>query len=470
MVGHGTLCHINFSVGLETPGGRGRLTSTPDPQRLSASSKRTTLLASFGGALEYYDFIVYGIFAAEIARAVFPSSSPLVSLMASFGAFAVGYLARPIGGIVLSHFGDRFGRRRVFVVSLLGMSGATFGMGLVPSFAQWGLAAPVLMVLLRLLQGFCLGGELPGAITYVAEVAPRRASFACGFVFFCVMGGVVLATVFSLLIQAFMPADLIATVGWRIPFWIGGALGIVGFWIRRSLEESPEFERIKRQASSRPFAELFRAQPQKVLIGIGLVASTGTFNGLLFAYMPAYLKTVLHVAPGTAVVDQNIALVVHSFALLATAWFGSTIAPRRLMMTGTLLFALFGVAWYGAIVKSSADPLLPLILGGAVAGLFNGTFAYLIADLFPTRIRFTGVALVMNIGMTLFSGVAPLVGTALIRASGELYAPGWFLTAAAVLGLVASLLVKRYDGHILGDAGSVAAAVPPPTEIQSHAR
>jgi MFS family permease len=170
------------------------------------------------------------------------------------------------------------------------------------------------------------------------------------------------------------------------------------------------------------------------------------------------------------VVDQNIALVVHSFALLATAWIGSIIAPRRLMMTGTLLFVLFGVAWYGAIIKSSADPLLPLILGGAVAGLFNGTFAYLIADLFPTRIRFTGVALVMNIGMTLFSGVAPLVGTALIRATGELYAPGWFLTAAAVLGLVASLLVKRYDGHILGDAGSVAAAVPPPTDIQIHAQ
>jgi MFS family permease len=267
-----------------------------------------------------------------------------------------------------------------------------------------------------------------------------------------------------------MPADLIATVGWRIPFWIGGALGIVGFWVRRSLEESPEFERIKRQAASRPFAELFRAQPQKVLIGIGLVASTGTFNGLLFAYMPAYLKTVLHVAPGTAVVDQNIALVVHSFALLATAWFGSAIAPRRLMMTGTLLFALFGVAWYSAIVKSSADPLLPLILGGAVAGLFNGTFAYLIADLFPTRIRFTGVALVMNIGMTVFSGVAPLVGTALIRATGELYAPGWFLTAAAVLGLVASLLVKRYDGHILGDAGSDAPAVSHPAEIQIHAQ
>jgi MFS transporter, MHS family, proline/betaine transporter len=424
------------------------LSSTQDAAGLSESSRRTTLLASLGGALEYYDFIIYGIFAAEIARAIFPSSSPLVSLMASFGAFAVGYVARPVGGIVLSHFGDRFGRRRVFVISLLGMSGATLGMGLVPSFAQWGLAAPMLMVLLRLIQGFCLGGELPGAITYVVEVAPKRASFVSGFVFFCVMGGVVIAAVLSLLIQNFMTAEQVSTYGWRIPFWIGGALGLLGFWVRRSLEESPEFERVKKQASSSPFGELLRTHPRHVLVGIGLVATTGAFNGLLFAYMPAFLKTVVHVDPGKAVIAQNLALVAHSFALLATAWLGRRIAPRRLMLAGTVLFSLFSVAWYDAIVSSSADPTLPLVLGGIAAGLFNGTFAFLIADLFPTRIRFTGIALVLNIGMTFFSGAAPLVATALIRETGSMSAPGWFLTAAAVLGVVASLFVKRYDGQI----------------------
>jgi MHS family proline/betaine transporter-like MFS transporter len=430
----------------------------PDLPGMSASSKRTTLLASFGGALEYYDFIVYGVFAAEIARAIFPSSSPLVSLMSSFGAFAVGYIARPVGGVVLSHFGDRFGRRRVFVVSLLGMSGATFGMGLVPTFAQWGIAAPVLMILLRLLQGFCLGGELPGAIAYVVEAAPKRASFASGFVFFCVMFGVVLATVLSLLIQTFVPADLLVTYGWRIPFWVGGALGIVGFWVRRSLQESPEFERVKTRTSSRPFLELMRTQSQKVLIGVGLVATTGAFNGLLFAYMPAYLKTVLHVAPRMAVIAQNMALLIHTAALLATAWLGTYIAPRLLMSTGSLLFALLSVSWYASIVNNSADPRLVLAVAAVGAGLFNGTFAYLIADLFPTRIRFTGIALSMNIGMTLFSGVAPLIATSLIRSTGLLYAPGWFLTAAAAAGFLASLFMKRHGGQILHDPSDANAA------------
>jgi MFS family permease len=312
------------------------------------------------------------------------------------------------------------------------------------------------MVFLRLLQGFCLGGELPGAITYVAEVAAKRASFASGFVFFCVMGGVVLATVLSLLLQAFLPG---ASYGWRIPFWIGGVLGLVGFWVRLSLEESPEFQRVRKRTSSAPFLELMRTHPRQVLVGVGIVATTGAFNGLLFAYMPAYLKTVLGVAPGTAVVAQNVALIVHTFALLATAWLGEYIAPRRLMLVGTSLFALGSVAWYSAIVSSSANPLLPMVVAGLAAGLFNGTFAYLIADLFPTRIRFTGVALVQNIGMTIFSGVAPLIATSLIRSTGQLNAPGWFLTVAAVLGVIGSLFVKRYDGHICGDTHGADGAV-----------
>src|SRR5215210_893430 len=140
-----------------------------DPPRLSAAGAKILLLVSLGGTLEFYDFVIFGIFAKDIADAIFPNPTPLVSLMASFAAFAAGYLARPIGGIVLSHFGDRYGRRRVFLISIFVMSGATLGMGLVPSYATWGAASSALMVALRILQGFCLGGELPGALTYVVE-------------------------------------------------------------------------------------------------------------------------------------------------------------------------------------------------------------------------------------------------------------------------------------------------------------
>ena len=150
---------------------------------------KIVLLASLGGTLEFYDFVVFGVFARDIAEAIFPNTTPIVSLIASFGAFAAGYLARPIGGIVLSHFGDRYGRRTVFLLSLFVMSAATLGMGLVPSYASWGAWASVTMVALRLVQGFCIGGELPGALTYVVETAPRHAPFVCGLVFACVTLG-----------------------------------------------------------------------------------------------------------------------------------------------------------------------------------------------------------------------------------------------------------------------------------------
>jgi MFS transporter, MHS family, proline/betaine transporter len=301
---------------------------------------------------------------------------------------------------------------------------------------------------------------LPGAITYAVEVAPRKASFASGFVFFCVMFGVILATVLSFVIQTFLPPDLLSPYGWRIPFWVGGILGLVGLWVRRSLDESPEFERVRTRTASRPFVELLRTQPQKVLIGVGLMATTGAFNGLLFAYMPAYLKTVLHVAPQLAVNAQNLALLIHTAALLLAAWLGLHIAPRLLMSAGTLLFALLSVSWYAAIDRNTADPRLVLMLAAVGAGLFNGTFAYLVADLFPTRIRFTGIALSMNIGMTLFSGLAPLIATSLIQSTGRLYAPGYFLSVAASLGFIASLFMKRQGGQILHGSSVATVAAP----------
>src|SRR5213593_2440064 len=206
---------------------------------------RIVLLASLGGALEFYDFVIFGVFAKDIADAIFPNPTALISLMVSFAAFAAGYLARPIGGIVLSHFGDRYGRRRVFLVSIFVMSAATFGMGLVPTFATWGAPASVLMVVLRLVQGFCLGGELPGALTYVVETAPRHAPFVCGVVFSCVTLGVAVAAVVSLAVRTWLPAELVATLGWRVAFVLGGLGGLLSFILRRSLEESPEFARMK---------------------------------------------------------------------------------------------------------------------------------------------------------------------------------------------------------------------------------
>src|SRR5262245_7621723 len=243
-----------------TPGTHVTTTGDPlDAAHISAAGWRIVLLASLGGTLEFYDFVIFGIFAKDIADAIFPNPTPLISLMLSFGAFAVGYLARPIGGIVLSHFGDRYGRRRVFLVSIFVMSGATLAMGLVPSFATWGAASSILLVTLRLVQGFCLGGELPGALTYVVETAPRHAPFVCCVVFSWVTVGVAVATGVSLSVRTLLSPDQVPLLGWRIAFVLGGLGGILSFVLRRSLEESPEFARMKALASRQPFREVLKS-------------------------------------------------------------------------------------------------------------------------------------------------------------------------------------------------------------------
>jgi MFS family permease len=417
--------------------------------RLGAAGWRIVLLASLGGTLEFYDFVIFGVFARDIADAIFPNASPLVSLMASFAAFATGYLARPLGGIVLSHYGDRYGRRRVFLWSLFVMSGATLGMGLVPSYAQWGIAASLLMVGLRLLQGFCLGGELPGALTYVVETTPRVAPLVCGVVFACVTSGVAVATTISLAVRTVLPADAVPLYGWRVAFVIGGLGGVLSFILRRSLEESPEFARMRALALRAPLRELLRTHSVHVLVGCAALAVTACFTGLFFSHLPAYLTAVLKYEPRQAVLAQTIAVMAHAAGILVVGWTGDRVAPRYLLRTGALVLLVFGYPFYAALESRTLDLTLVLVLAGLAAGLTNGSFAVVLTDLFPTRIRFSGVALAFNIAFTIFSGMSPLAATTLIRATGSASAPAMLIAGAALLTLIGSVWLERYGGHVL---------------------
>jgi MHS family proline/betaine transporter-like MFS transporter len=420
--------------------------------RIDAAGWRIVLLASLGGTLEFYDFVIFGVFARDIAQAIFPSTDPIVALMASFAAFAAGYLARPIGGIVLSHYGDRYGRRLVFLWSVFIMSGATLGMGLVPSYAQWGVAASALMVVLRLIQGFCLGGELPGALTYVVETAPRIAPFVCGVVFACVTMGVAVATGVSLGVRTFLVPELVPIYGWRIAFVLGGLGGVLSFVLRRSLEESPEFARMKSFAVRQPFRELLRTNLVHVAIGCALLAGTGCFNGLFFSHLPAYLTAVLKYDPRDAVYAQTVGVMASALGILFTGWLGDRIQPRYLLRAGVLLLLVFAMPWYSALESRAVNLTLLCTLAGLAAGFTNGSFAVLLTDLFPTRIRFTGVALVFNVSFTIFSGTAPLVATSLIRDTGSAASPAYLMMFSALLALIGSVWVERYGGNVIKSA------------------
>ncbi len=415
---------------------------------LTGPQWRTIVLASLGGALEFYDFIIYGIFAQSIAAAFFPATDPRVSLVLSFSVFAGGYLARPFGGMLLGALGDRFGRRGVFLFSLGAVSISTVLMGLIPGYASWGFAATALMVALRLIQGLCLGGELPCSIVYVVETAPRRAGFACGVLFCCVNSGVSLAALVSLALNTALPPEAAAAYGWRIAFVIGGLTGLASYVVRRKLHESEAFAAMRGVASRTPLSELFRGYPAEVLVGIGTSAATSVFNGMLFAYMPAYLVGVLHYGVRAASLAQNVGLITTSAGLLVVAWLGDRLPRRYFLGVGSALLALLSYPFFRATIDRSIDVVPLFIFAGLVAALINGTFAMVLADLFPTRVRFSGVAVSYNISQTLFGGTVPLIAAALVASTGSPASPTIVVVAFSAVAFASTLVLKRYGGRV----------------------
>ena len=437
------------------------------PGTIDRAAMRVVLLSSLGGALEFFDFIVFGTFAADISRTFFPSKDPLISLLGALAAFGAGYAARPIGGIVFGARGDTSGRRHSFLLSLSVMSAATVAMACVPGYATWGAAGTALFVALRLVQGFCLGGELPGAITYAVEVVPpNRATLACGIVFGCVSSGVLLATGISLAIGALLPPDLIAEWGWRIAFVIGGALGIVSWGLRRSMEESPAFLRMRARldtarAARAPLRELFAHHGRSMVVGFFATCVVAAFNGLLFAQTAGYLIGALKYPRADVIGGLNIASAATAVSLVVACWFGDTIPRRYVFRLGCLIIAAGAIPAYQAMVDHAMPLSLLFLLIGLSACATHGTFASILADLFPTEVRFSGVALTMNLSAVVFSGLGPLAATWFILTTGNPAAPGFLIVFAAVLSFAFSFALKRVGGWLdTPESSPMLAAIP----------
>ncbi len=407
------------------------------------ATMRTVVLASLGGALEFYDFVAYGIFAEYIAPAFFPAQDELASLVSTFTVFAGGYLIRPLGGVVFSHFGDRFGRRATFLTSLLGISLATFGMAVCPTHQAWGGWATVAFVVLRLLQGFCLGGELPGAVTYVVEAAaPGRTGLACGLLFSCASLGVVLASSVSAGLHALLPTPAMAAYGWRLAFGLGGALGILSYLPRRQLLESPVFAlmRERQEVERSPLALVLRRNLGRVAVGFGTTAVVAAFNGILFAYLPAYLVRVALYPAATVATAVTVGLVANAVAVLAAGAMCDLVPARTVHRLGAAAVLLASWPFFRAVADHGTANLAWTLAGfGALGGVASGAFAVVLAGLFPARVRFTGVALAFNASFAVFSGLAPLAAASLVAATGNAAAPGCYLAAVAVVSLIASL-------------------------------
>jgi predicted MFS family arabinose efflux permease len=261
--------------------------------------------------------------------------------------------------------------------------------------------------------------------------------------------GVAAATGVSVGVRSWLSPELVPAYGWRIAFMIGGLSGLLSFWLRRSLEESPEFARMKALAVRQPFREVLSTHFVPVLLGVGVLAATGGFNGLFFSYMAAFMSNVLKFDPKQAVLAQTIGVIVHALAILAVGKIADSIQPRILIRLSSVALAALAFPFFNALAGRSIEPTWLMVMAGIVAGLANGTFAVLLTDLFPTQVRFSGVALGFNLAFTLFSGTAPLIAATLIQRSGQLNSPAWIMVACGLLTFVVSFVLPRYGGFVL---------------------
>lgn len=407
---------------------------------MTRKAKRTTLLASIGAGLEYYDFIVYGMMVVYLNTLFFSSSAFWINQMKAFGVFAAGYLARPFGGVVFGMIGDAFGRKKSFLAVMMLMALSTLAIGLLPTREAIGDAAALLLIVCRVLQGLSFGAELPGAITVVYEHSEKKErAFYSGFVISSVTLGSLLASLVLFALTKSLDETAILSWGWRIPFLFGGTLAVINAFIRKYLEETPEY---LESAKNRPAGHGFKSPLvllaskhwKEALFGIGTTVFLSSLV-IFVLFLPTWLGTYFGYAQSEVYLAMTYgmawsALILPFFGRVADRW-----SPRALFLTATVGFAL--LAW--PLFNLNLIPFMILyqtLLSAAMASYFP-----LLSALFPTQARYTGVALSYNVSYALM-GFSPLVLTFLIERQGA-NAVVWFLIPCALLSALAALWARK---------------------------
>ncbi|GAA5160322.1 MFS transporter [Pseudonocardia eucalypti] len=400
--------------------------------------------ASFvGTTVEWYDYFIFGTAAVLVLnKQFFPTLSPTAGMLASFATFSVAFIARPLGSVVFGHFGDRVSRKRMLVFSLLGMGVATVLVGLLPTYAQVGIAAPVALVALRFVQGFAVGGEWGGAALMALEHAPdRKRAFFASWAQAGVPAGLVLATGGFYLAQR-LPEEQFQAWGWRVPFLASAALIAVGLYIRVRITESPEFERMRARRPAEPtvpLLEVLRRRPGAVLIGALSIAGGNTVFYLATVYLLAYGPKDLGIARGPILLCIMVAAAVDVVSMPLIAVLADRIGRKRLLQWGAVAGIVVGVPIFAAF-RTGTTPgiLLAAVLALPVAhALSSAVITSFIPGLFETEIRYTGAGLAYQLSGIIASAPAPFVATYLYAATGSGLAVGGYLSAVSLVALLA---------------------------------
>jgi MFS family permease len=411
------------------------------PRPLTRHDYRTLSLAALGGALEFYDFVIYVFLAPVIGRLFFPADMPdWLRLLQTFGIFSAGYLARPLGGILIAHFGDLLGRKRMFSLSIFLMAVPTLAIGLLPTYASIGIAAPLLLLLMRILQGVAIGGEVPGAWVFVAEHVPeQRFGFGIGTLTAGLTVGILFGSLLAGAINTiYGPAD-VARFAWRIPFIIGGVFGFVSVYLRRFLEETPVFQEMKTRrtlAREVPIKTVLRSHRGETLLALALTWVLTAAIVVVILFTPAYLQQIHHVPAPLALRANSVATFMFALGCLFFGWSNDTFGTRLSMIVG--FGGLLASSWlFYARLPGTPGTLMAMY---SITGFFVGaaTMVPIVAvRLFPAPVRFSGLSFSYNVSYAIFGGLTPLVLTVWLRTTAM--APAYYVGGLAVLGMLLAL-------------------------------
>jgi MFS family permease len=402
------------------------------------------MLSAMGGLLEFYDFSVYSLFAVYFATQFFPSTDKFAAIMATYAVFLIGYVIRPIGGIIFSHIGDEIGRKTVLILTMVLMGMASLGIGFLPTYASIGIWAPILIVLLRLLQGLAIGGELPSTIVYVTESIPEQRGFAIGATFTGALAGLIPGMLLNIVMTHTLTTEQLNAFGWRIPFIIGGLLCFIAYQIRRKLHETSAFMAIKKHDKF-PLFELFRHHLGKLIIGIGLIAIIATPIMLVLLFMPTYLMKILNLSADAV---SNAIFLITIFSVISV--YIAAVLTKYCSTVSLMKFSLIGIVIGAALCYFMLSHQHNVVVAMIVFTLFQGmliTFPLpLLGVLFPVQIRLTGVALSYNLAFVLFGGLTPIIVIALIQKTHMAYmVPFLWLFVVSVLASVALYAFSRLE-------------------------
>ncbi|MGY1433599.1 MFS transporter [Streptomyces reniochalinae] len=416
------------------------------------SLRRSVAAGAVGVFVHWFDWAAYAYLAGTVATVFFPSEDSTSGLLAVFGVFAVSFGIRPIGALVFGSLGDRIGRKRTLSLVIFTMSGATLGIGLLPGYASLGIAAPVILVLLRLVQGFAAGGEFGSAASFLAESAPRRRrGFGVSWLEVGSLLGFLAGSFVFLLLSTGLDDSRLTSWGWRIPFLIAAPLGIIGFIIRTKIEDTPEYRAMEANdtAPRSPVRELLRSHRRELLQAAGLMTAMHVPFYAVLTYLVTYQTDHLgHSADSAALLSTAISLL--GLALVPLFGLLSDRVGRKPVFVGATaaLFVLSTPAFLLMRTGLAGTWVAGLLLGAILAAIL-GTYAVWSAEVFPTRTRQSGLSISYNLTAALFAGTVPYLMTMLISTTGSTLVPGPYLMVFAAGGLVAALTLRETAGSTL---------------------